>query len=174
MICRQIGKDKVNVLLLLPPGVEAHTFEPKPQDMSRINKAGVFIYTGKYMEPWAEDMLKGVSNKNLVVVDSSAGIDLVDEDDHDEEEGHGGEEAHGGDGGHEHEERGHHHGGKDPHIWLDLGNAGIMVDNIAAAFAEKDPPTKIFIWQMPGNTSLNSMARPPFLGRRSLPPNIRR
>lgn len=141
---RQVGKDKVNVFLLLPPGVEAHTFEPKPRDMSRINKAGVFIYTGKYMEPWAEDMLKGISNKNLVVVDSSAGIELMDEDGHDEGEEDDGEEAHGEDGGHEHEERGHHRGGKDPHIWLDLGNAGIMVDNIAAAFAEKDPANKDF------------------------------
>jgi len=141
---RQIGKDKVNVFLLLPPGVEAHTFEPKPQDMSRINKADVFIYTGKYMEPWVEDLLKGVSNKNLVVVDSSAGIELMAEDDHDEEEGHE-EGGHNEDGIHEQEEHGHHHhGGKDPHIWLDLGNAGLMVDNIAAAFAGKDPVNKDF------------------------------
>ncbi len=82
---KQIGKDKVNVSLLLPPGVESHTFEPKPQDVVRINKADIFIYTGKYMEPWAEDLLKGVSNKKLVVVDASKGIELMSEADH----GHG-------------------------------------------------------------------------------------
>jgi zinc transport system substrate-binding protein len=59
---KQIGQDKVNVSLLLPPGVVSHTFEPKPQDVVRINKADVFIYTGKYMEPCADDLLKGVSN----------------------------------------------------------------------------------------------------------------
>lgn len=79
---KQIGKDKINVSLLLPPGVESHTFEPKPQDVVRINKADVFIYTGKYMEPWAEDLLKGVSNKNLLVVDASTGIELMSEGDH--------------------------------------------------------------------------------------------
>lgn len=82
---KQIGKDKVNVSLLLPPGVESHTFEPRPQDIVRINKADVFIFTGKFMEPWAEDLLKGVSNKNLLVVDSSRGIELMTEAAH----GHG-------------------------------------------------------------------------------------
>ncbi|MFA4989071.1 MAG: metal ABC transporter substrate-binding protein [Candidatus Omnitrophota bacterium] len=130
---RQVGGEKVNVFLLLPPGVEAHAFEPKPQDVVRINKADVFIYTGRYMEPWVEDLLKGVSNKGLVVVDSSRGIDLMDERDHDEDD-HDEEEE----GGH------HHHGGKDPHIWLDLANAQIMVDNIAGALAEKDPANKDF------------------------------
>ncbi len=127
---KQIGKDKVNVSLLLPPGVESHTFEPKPSDVVRISKAGIFIYTGKYMEPWVEDMLKGISNKNLVVVDASQGIVLMADEDHNEEEEH-----HEG----EHEHGHHHHGGKDPHIWLDLSNTQAMVDTIAKALAQKDP-----------------------------------
>lgn len=141
---KQVGKDKINVSLLLPPGVESHTFEPKPQDVVRINKADVFIYTGKYMEPWVEDLLKGVSNKKLAVVDSSLGIELLADDDHDEEgEHHEGEHHNDGDD-HEIEhaeehEHGHHHGGKDPHIWVDLGNAQRMVDTIAKALAAKDP-----------------------------------
>jgi zinc transport system substrate-binding protein len=143
---KQVGKDKVNVAFLLPPGVESHAFEPRPQDVVRINKADIFIYTGKYMEPWAEDILKGISNKNLLVVDSSKGIELMAEDDHDEE----GEHHEGGveynekdhhDGEHNHR---HHHGGKDPHIWLDLANDQIMVDTIAQALAEKDPANSSF------------------------------
>jgi len=126
---RQIGKDKVNVSLLLPPGVEAHTFEPKPQDVVRINKADVFIYTGRYMEPWVEDMLQGVSNKKIAVVDASLGVQLMSTGDHDEEE-------------EDHE--GEHHGGKDPHIWVDFGNAQIMVDTIAKALTEKDPVNDAF------------------------------
>jgi ABC-type Zn uptake system ZnuABC Zn-binding protein ZnuA len=38
----------------------------------------------------------------------------------------------------------HHHGGKDPHIWLDPVNAQTMVDNIAEAFAAKDPANSAF------------------------------
>jgi ABC-type Zn uptake system ZnuABC Zn-binding protein ZnuA len=90
---KQIGKDKVDVVKLLPPGVEAHGFEPRPKDVVTINKADVFVYTGKYMEPWAEDILDGVTNKELAVVDASKGIELMDEADHDGHGGHGGEHA---------------------------------------------------------------------------------
>ncbi|MBU4304284.1 MAG: zinc ABC transporter substrate-binding protein [Candidatus Omnitrophica bacterium] len=129
---KQVGKDKVNVSLLLPPGVEAHTFEPKPADIVRINKADIFIYTGRYMEPWVEGILKGVFNKNFAVIDASKGIELAGGED--DEDAAGAKEA----------EHHHHHGGKDPHIWLDLGNAQMMVDTIAAALAQKDPGNRGF------------------------------
>lgn len=151
---KQVGKSKVNVALLLPPGVESHTFEPKPQDVVRINKADVFIYTGKYMEPWADDVLKGISNNNLLVIDASKGIELMAEDDHDEEgEHHEGEAEHNEEENHdgEHEHGHHHHGGKDPHIWLDLANDQIMVDTIARALAEKDPANSDFYLKNAGN-----------------------
>lgn len=91
----QVGKDKVDVTFLLPPGIEAHAFAPTPKDIVTIKKADVFVYTGKYMEPWAEDILKGITNDNLVVVDSSRGIELMDEADHDDHhaDGHGGGHA---------------------------------------------------------------------------------
>jgi len=79
---RQVGGEKVDVAMLLPPGVEAHTFEPKPSDILKINKADIFIFTGKFMEPWAEDILKGVENKSLLTVDASQGITLMDETAH--------------------------------------------------------------------------------------------
>ena len=82
---KQIGKDKVDASLLLPPGTEPHSFEPKPADIVRINHADVFIYTGRYMEPWAEGIIKGVSNKNLLVVDASNGIEILKEEGHDED-----------------------------------------------------------------------------------------
>ncbi|MCG8684821.1 MAG: zinc ABC transporter substrate-binding protein [Desulfobacterales bacterium] len=88
---KQVGKDKVDVTFLLPPGVEAHAFSPTPKDIVTIKKADVFIYTGEYMEPWAEDMLKGISNDKLTVVDSSQGVDLMDETDHGDH--HGGDHA---------------------------------------------------------------------------------
>jgi zinc transport system substrate-binding protein len=126
---RNIGQDKVEVTLLLPPGVEAHMFEPRPADMVRIDKADVFVYTDRFMEPWVADLLKSVTNKSLVVVDSSAGVSLIEEAGHDE----AGEEP-----------AGHQHGGMDPHIWLDFSNAQKMVDNICAAFVQKDPQNKDF------------------------------
>lgn len=124
---RVISGEKADVSMLLPPGVEAHAFEPRPRDIVRLNRADVFIYTGQFMEPWAADVLKGVSNKDLLAVDASTGIVLLDEEDEE-----GGADAD------------HHHGGKDPHIWLDPVLAEVMVDTIAQSFARKDPSNRVF------------------------------
>jgi len=133
---RAVGQDKVQVSLLLPPGIEAHSFEPKPSDIIRIAKADVFIYTGNFMEPWVEDVLSGLSTAGLLVVDASSGITLI-------AGGHD-EDAHGGEREGPEPDRVHHHGDVDPHIWLDLGNAQIMVNAIAAALAQKDPVNRDF------------------------------
>lgn len=125
---REIAGDRAVVNLILPPGVEAHAFEPKPGDMARVNSAQLFIYTGRYMEPWSEELLKGISNKTLVVVDASRGIRLMKSG---EERHEGGEKKHG---------HGHHdHGAYDPHIWLDFGNAMKMVDAITEGLCAADP-----------------------------------
>lgn len=125
---KNIGRDKVEVILLMPPGVEPHSFEPKPADVLMLDKADLFIYTNKYMEPWAEKLVKGIESKKVAIVDSSKGIQFIEEE-----------------GAHDHHfekrtnKEKHMHGGMDPHIWLDLGNAVKMVDNIAQALALKDP-----------------------------------
>lgn len=122
---RVVGGDRVEVRLLLPPGVEPHHFEPRPEDMVRLAKADLFIYTNRYMEPWAASVLKGVDNKGLVVVDAGAGAAFIPAR---EEEEHGKEEE-----GHHHEEE------MDPHIWLSIANAGRMVENIRDGLTRKDP-----------------------------------
>jgi zinc transport system substrate-binding protein len=65
---RQVGGDRVNVVLLVPPGVEPHTFEPTPSDFVTINSADIFLYTSDAMEPWVERLLPTITNQNLLVV----------------------------------------------------------------------------------------------------------
>jgi zinc transport system substrate-binding protein len=131
---KNIAGDKVSVILLLPPGVEAHSFEPKAGDMLRVNEADLFIFTGKFMEPWADGLLKGVDNKGLLVVDASTGITLMEgKEDHHPDQGKGkkqGKEDH------------HDHGKIDPHLWLDFAIAQKIVDNILAAMITRDPAGK--------------------------------
>jgi len=124
---REVAGDRAEVILLLPPGMEPHGFEPKPEDLFRVSKADIFIFTDKYMEPWAVDLVKKVGNSKLLVVDAGKGakfLPAVGADEHD------GEKV---DHGHDHGE------GMDPHIWLDFANARQMVENIAEAMAAKDP-----------------------------------
>ncbi|HBG28692.1 MAG: hypothetical protein A2Y10_12120 [Planctomycetes bacterium GWF2_41_51] len=121
---KNIGGDKVNVSLLLPPGVEPHSFEPKPSDIAKIGGADVFVFTGEFMEPWAHNIIRGTSNAKIGVVDASAEVKMISM-----------EERHECDEHHEHENQ----DGIDPHIWLDFDNVKIIVDNITNAFCEKDP-----------------------------------
>jgi zinc transport system substrate-binding protein len=123
---RAVGGDRVQASLLLPPGVEPHGFEPKPEDMVRISKADLFVYTSPVMEPWAKKLLAGIAGGRLQTVVAGERATYLsnaaghDHDDHD------------------------HVSGQDPHIWLDLGNAALMVDAIAAGLVRKDPANREF------------------------------
>lgn len=77
---RNIGQDRISVTLLLPAGVEAHSYEPSAGDVVKVNKADIFIYTSNLMEPWIEKFIRGVDNKNLVILEASN--DLADRDPH--------------------------------------------------------------------------------------------
>jgi zinc transport system substrate-binding protein len=127
---RTIGGDKAQVTMLLPPGVEPHTFEPKPEEMIRISRAGLFIYTSKYMEPWAEKIISGIDSKSLRVINAGERVSYRTA------AGKDGHEGGTGDNGHDHD---HAHTGMDPHIWLDFTNAQLMVDAILDGFVAADP-----------------------------------
>ncbi len=152
---RSIGQDKVAVSLLLPPGVEAHAFEPRPGDIVRINIADIFVYTGGFMEPWVADLLKSLTNKGLIVVAASQGIPLIQGVEQHEEGEKAAQEGHAaakeGAAAPKPTPAEHHHGGMDPHIWLDFANAQKMVDTIGAALVEQDPRNKDFYLQNAGD-----------------------
>jgi zinc transport system substrate-binding protein len=122
-MARHIGADRTDVSLLLPPGVEAHSFEPKPSDIMKINRADVFVFTSKAMEPWAADLVKSIDNKRIMVVDAGRGTRMIPGQIRD-----AGKPA----------------GSPDPHIWLDFDNAVIMAGNIEKAMEAKDPADKDF------------------------------
>lgn len=127
---REIAGDKADIILLMSPGVESHSYEPSPADIIKINESDLFIYTGKYMEPWAQSIIDGVESKDIEILNVSQNITLdksednEDHHDHDEEDEHSEEE-------HAHE--------YDPHVWTSPINAKIMVENILNELCELDP-----------------------------------
>ena len=54
---RQIAGEKAEVVMLLSPGEESHTFEPTPADVSLINDCDLFIYGGGESEKWVETII---------------------------------------------------------------------------------------------------------------------
>lgn len=126
---KTIGGDYVDVSLILPPGIESHSFEPTPREIVTIMDADLFIYTNDLMEPWAAELIGNVESGQATVIDLSKGVELLafDEDHtHDDEDGDG----HGDEGEY------------DPHYWLDLGNALIMVESIKDALIGVNPELK--------------------------------
>ncbi len=54
---RSISGDQVDVSMLLPPGVDVHSFEPTPQDIIKLNDADLLIYNGGHSEAWVKRLL---------------------------------------------------------------------------------------------------------------------
>ena len=127
---RKVGGDKVQVVLLLPPGAEAHTWEPKPSDVVKISQADIFIYVGPSLEPWIDKVFRAAQNRNLRVLETSRGLPLIKADEAEEGIRHS---------------RGSRAPEKmDPHIWLDFVLDQRIVEAIADTFSEKDPPHAAF------------------------------
>ena len=117
---RNIGGDKIKVTMLLPPGTDAHHYELKPEDIKKVSKTDIFLFTNFEMEQWAYKIINAAEkNTNMLAVETGSGAFLLPFND---EEG----------------DHGDHISKFDPHIWLDMDNAQKMVDNIAATFIKKD------------------------------------
>lgn len=145
----KVGGDKVNVVNLVPTGVEPHDYEPSARNIAALEEADVFIYNGLGMESWVDKVLATLETQDLVVVEAAENIELLTghthSHEHEEGEGHS-EEAHAEES-HEHdeahvEEEHEHEEGVDPHVWTSIQNAKIEMENIKNAFVEADPENK--------------------------------
>jgi len=123
-VCGERGE----VSLIVPPGAEIHTWQPRPSDIVKLSSADLFIFIGSNMEPWLQDILRGVQNPNLRTLEASQGISLRERDSTGREYARENEQEHA----HEHEVM-------DPHIWLDFQNDQVIIDKIAAVLSDMDP-----------------------------------
>jgi len=107
---RAVGDDFVNVITLVPPGASPHTYELKPSQVAEVSRARLLVLNGGGLEYWAKRLVQAVGGSKLVVVDTSAGIPLLDEGAH----------------------------GANPHVWLDVRQAMAQVRRIRDALVEVD------------------------------------
>lgn len=126
-ITSQLVGENAEVSLLLPPGVEPHSFEPTPQDIIKIQEADIFIYTGDIMEPWVAKIVANIP-ESVKVINASDNITLIEStDDH----------SHNDEHGHEDEEKENKSGSNlDPHFWLDFNKTIIATNNISKSISE--------------------------------------
>ena len=121
---QNIGKEMVDVTLLVPMGADPHDWEPTIRDTERLQRSDVIIVNGIGYEHWIASLeLTGIAG---ILVDTSNGISTLDSAKHDEEKHD--EEKHDEE---KHDEE--KHGALDPHIWLNPVYAQLQVKNIANA-----------------------------------------
>lgn len=137
---KQVGKEKINVSLLVPPGIEPHDWEPTIKDIELMKRSNLIIINGVGFEKWIDDV-KSISN-NFKIIDTSNGI-LENQNEnilHQTPENK-------------------HETSKDPHIWLNPIMAKTQVRNIEKAIIELDPENKSYYSKNADNyiTKLDSL-----------------
>lgn len=103
----KIAGDKADVENIIPNGTEAHGWEPSPADITKLEEADVFVYNGAGMEGWVDKVLESLSNKDLIKVEASDGIDLIKNEDDHEHDHHHDDHEHNKD--HKHDDKDHDH-----------------------------------------------------------------
>jgi len=133
-----IGGDKVDVTVMVPPGASPHTYEPTPSQMTALSKARLYAKVGSGVEfelTWMDKLI--AQNKDMLVINCSQGVQLQEmtaEHEHENE----GEERENGEQDHE------NNGATDPHIWMSPKNAQIMVQNIADGLIQIDEDNRAY------------------------------
>jgi zinc transport system substrate-binding protein len=138
----QIGGDQVEVESVLPPGSDAHSFEPTSNQLVDIAKANAFLYSSDELETYAGTIADAIGDDDVTIKQLAGDIDLLpfdEEHDHSDEEAAEEEHDHNGEEAAEEE---HDHGSVDPHYWLDPERAKQMAENIKDSLVELDPDNK--------------------------------
>jgi zinc transport system substrate-binding protein len=141
---QQIGKELVDVHVMVQPGASPATYEPKPKQMADLSTTKIYFAIGVPFEnAWLEKI--AAANPSMRVVHTDHDIEKLAMEAHHHhddqtEEHHGGERhkaEHQGEAAHN---EGHHEPvGLDPHIWLSPPLVKIQARTILAALQEADP-----------------------------------
>lgn len=110
---KAVGKDKVQVTVMVPSGADPHTYEPLPKQMQELSQAQLYLMVGSPLEfelTWMDKMR--AMNPQMKVVNTSQGITLLPSQ---------GESS------------------SDPHVWVSPRNARVMVENTYQSLVEVDP-----------------------------------
>jgi len=116
---QKVGGEQIKLINMMPAGTDPHDWEPTAQTIAQLEKADVFIYHGAGFEHWVDKVLATVENPDLMVVEASKGVPLIEGNEHEDEHGHGGV--------------------WDSHTWLSISRAVKEMENIKDALISADP-----------------------------------
>jgi zinc transport system substrate-binding protein len=124
----QVGGGHVTVAVMVVPGANPATYEPKPRQMTALADARAYFAVGVPFEAvWLPRI--EAANPRMKVVDTAAEIDKRPMAAH----------AHEADGDHDHHHDASPHGVLDPHVWLSPPLVKIQARAVRDALVALDP-----------------------------------
>lgn len=78
-----VGGDNVEVIVMIPPGANPATYEPTASQLKAASSAVMYVKVGSglpFEEVWLDNI--GSANPNMLIVDTSEGVDLIPGDPH--------------------------------------------------------------------------------------------
>lgn len=116
-----VGKERVQVVIMVPEGADPHTYEIKPHTMEEVSKAELYFQIGSGIEFEMNymDKIKSI-NPQIKVVNSSRELKFIPQN-HEGLTGEG-----------------------DPHVWTSPDNVKAMVNVIYEELIKIDPKYKDF------------------------------
>lgn len=134
---RAVCGDQADLIMLVPPGSEIHSFDPSSDDIIRIQKADVFIYIGGENDEWVNTILNSMDTDNKKIIRLMDYLSPLEEETVEGmEEGEESAPEHKGEAGGEDEIE------YDEHIWTSPRNAILLTKAIADALCEIDAKNK--------------------------------
>ncbi|HEY3476886.1 MAG TPA: metal ABC transporter substrate-binding protein [Anaerolineales bacterium] len=111
-ITRNIAGDRLTVESLLPVGSDPHSYQPVPQDATRLNNSNVLVVNGAEYEHFLESLIESAGGERALI-EASASLSLRTEAEEEQ--------------------------GVDPHLWLDPNHVIVYVENIRDGLIRFDP-----------------------------------
>ena len=126
-LAEAVGGEHVEAVNLVPAGMDAEDYQPKPQDVLRLKNARMLVRVGLDYDLWLDRLLAQPGRREIGrggpgYVDASFAIAVLELR---------GMSVGPGDG--------HAHGSGNPHYWLDPRNAETVTGTILEALARIDP-----------------------------------
>lgn len=115
-VVRQIAGEDIDVLVLLGPDTDPHSFQLRPQDLVALQRADLVFISGLDLEAGLGDILESIEDRVISLSVELPGLLVADA------EGHDGD-----------------HGGYDPHVWFDPTLVSAWVDVIGDQLSQLIP-----------------------------------
>ncbi len=74
---KNIVGNSMDVVPLITPGADPHTYQPLPADLANLQKLDAVVVNGLGHDEFIKPMLKAADIKDLVVIDTSKGLPLI-------------------------------------------------------------------------------------------------